>query len=791
MKLFARYLSFTLLFLLLQRPWAQDGLAIGQWRTHLSYRAGKSVTQTPTEAVYSTGSAIIFVNKQERSTRRLTRADGLSQTDIKFLRYHAPTLTLIIVYENSVIDLYRPDGSIATLKQIDNFNFSGGDNSVNDIFIDDSNQILLAAGYGISLLDLDREIFLSTTFFPIPVRAAARYEGAFFAATDEGLYRVAEDGVNINDFTTWALLGSERGLPEDYASTALTRYRGQLYLGVNEDIYRWQDGRAELFYDLPAANWRLAYLTAEGTHLLAGFRCLDISTCADRGLYIFNETGLVRSLKNNCTSLVAYAVEDERSFIWFADELEPIRVLEGLGIGDCLETTFLGPETDQVWKLAFHDKVLWVATGAVSPSLTPNLDFIKGFYRLQDGQWTSFNERTRPELRADGNKDNFLVVTDVQPNPVTGKVYAASWLEGLAEYDPATDELRVFDETNSALQVSTGAGAGRVRVGGLSVAEDGTLWMVNQLAAQNRPIVSLSPAGDWRSYGSGCQRNGLFELAIDQNGYKWALSDISSGGGLVVFDEGDPAQPNDDRCKLLTTTNSALASNELRSIAVDLDGEVWVGTTQGVTLFNCGTDLFDNNCPGVRPIVTRNDFAALLLETEEVLAIAVDGANRKWIGTGSGVFLLSPDGQEEIHFFNTDNSPLLDNTVRTIAIDDASGEVFFGTDKGIISYRGDATAGGRVNRAAIKVFPNPVRPEYAGPIAIQGLARDANVKITDLSGKLVYETRALGGQAIWDGRDYTGRKAQTGIYLVFSTTNARNLGFDNPDAAVAKIVFIN
>lgn len=770
---------------------SQDNLAIGQWRTHLSYRVGQSVTQTPQEVIYSTGSAVLFIDKNERSTRRLTRADGLSQTDIKLLRYHAPTQTLIIVYANSVIDLYRADGTISTLNQIDNFNFSGGDNSVNDIFIDESNTVLIAAGYGISLVELEREIFLSTTFFPVPVRAAARFGGSLFAATDEGLYRVSEAGVNINDFSTWSRLGADRGLPDEYASTALAIYRGSLYLGVDEDLYRWTGERAELFYDLPAANWRLAYLTGEGAHLLAGFRCLDVSTCADRGVYVFDEKGLVRAIKNNCTGLVNYAIEDQRSFIWFADELERIRVLEGLGIADCLETTFMGPETDQVWKLAFYNDILWVATGAVSPSLTPNLDFIRGFYSLAEGQWRTFSERTRPELRANGTKDNFIVVTDIQPNPVTNKIYAASWLEGLAEYDPETDAIQVFDETNSALQVSTGAGAGRVRVGGLSIAEDGTVWMVNQLAAQNRPLVALRPTGEWQSFGSRCQRNGLFEMAIDLNGYKWALSDISSGGGLIVFDEGDPAQPNDDRCKLLTTTNSALASNELRSIAVDLEGEVWVGTTQGVTLFNCGTDLFENDCPGVRPIVTRNDFAALLLETEEVLAIAVDGANRKWIGTGSGVFLLSPDGQEEIHFFNVENSPLLDNTVRTIAIDDASGEVFFGTDKGIVSYRSDATAGGRVNRAVIKVFPNPVRPDYQGPIAIQGLVRDANVKITDLSGKLVYETQALGGQAVWDGRDYNGRRAQTGVYLVFSTSNARNLGFDNPDAAVAKIVFIN
>jgi len=168
----------------------------------------------------------------------------------------------------------------------------------------------------------------------------------------------------------------------------------------------------------------------------------------------------------------------------------------------------------------------------------------------------------------------------------------------------------------------------------------------------------------------------------------------------------------------------------------------------------------------------------------------VDGANRKWVGTNNGVFVLSPDGEGQVAHFTEDNSPLFDNEVPEIVVAPDDGEVFIGTAAGLISYRSAATAGGRVHRSNIKVFPNPVRPEFRGNIAIEGLARDAEVKITDINGKLVFETEALGGQAIWDGRDYNGRRVNTGVYLVFSSSNPVNSGFTNPDAAVAKIVFV-
>jgi hypothetical protein len=169
-----------------------------------------------------------------------------------------------------------------------------------------------------------------------------------------------------------------------------------------------------------------------------------------------------------------------------------------------------------------------------------------------------------------------------------------------------------------------------------------------------------------------------------------------------------------------------------------------------------------------RPALNQNDtLFHPLLEKEIITAIAVDGANRKWFGTkSSGVFLTSADGETELEHFTTENSPLLNNEITDIAVNQKSGEVFIGTISGLISYMGEATEAND-EFSDVYVYPNPVRETYEGPIVVKGLVNDTDVKITDISGNLVYKTTSLGGQAIWDGKNLNGNRCKTGVYLVF------------------------
>jgi hypothetical protein len=216
-----------------------------------------------------------------------------------------------------------------------------------------------------------------------------------------------------------------------------------------------------------------------------------------------------------------------------------------------------------------------------------------------------------------------------------------------------------------------------------------------------------------------------------------------------------------------------------------------VGTTEGMRVLYASRNVFDG-APGTfnfqRLLIEFGEAVEIVLGTTHITAIAVDGANRKWFGTAnSGVFLFSPDGLTLLENFTAQNSPLLSNAILDIAIDQNNGEVYFATDRGLVSFRGDASRGD-ITYSNVKVFPNPVLPTYEGMVTIQGIAANSEVRITDMSGKLVFKTRSNGGTATWDGRTLDGQRATTGVYLIFTAVDSQNV---TGGRHVGKVVFIN
>ena len=241
---------------------------------------------------------------------------------------------------------------------------------------------------------------------------------------------------------------------------------------------------------------------------------------------------------------------------------------------------------------------------------------------------------------------------------------------------------------------------------------------------------------------------------------------------MVFDDNGTPLDQTDDQAKSLSDSpgNGNLPSLFVGAIAEDLDGEIWIGTEKGPAVFYSPSSIFTGNNFDCRQILIEQDGnVQILLETESITAIAIDGGNRKWLGTANnGVFLLSSDGTEQIHHFTSENSPLLNNSIYSISLDHLSGEVFFGTDLGIVSYRSDALAPYDPVEE-LTVYPNPVRQDYFGPIAISGMASNSDVKITDSGGNAVNQIISEGGQAIWDGTDFNGNRVNTGVYFIFAS----------------------
>ena len=748
---------------------AQTDLAIGRWKSHLPFNSGIYVTQSDDRVFYATHYAVLIIDKDDHALERLTKVEGLSRVGVSLVKYNKQSDVLVVVYTDGVIDLVDKN-SIRTLLNIPGSNIILGEKKVYDIYMANDSIAYLSANFGITTLNLRSGLFPNTVKTPVEVRGVQIFEGKLFAATEEGIYTIdLASGLNVNDFSNWGLMAGVQGFPGDYSSKTIAVFNGKLYADVSDSLYVYDGDTAQYLHH--EDNFNMKFLSAEGSHLLVGFRCNG--ECDGRVL-IFDTDNSFEMAPADCINRPDYATEDAQGTIWYADDFNFFRV-QGKGSGTCEGIQVNSPFSINIREIAVADDQVWIAAGGLDLQFSAlfRIDGISSFIK---GSWNVYNLGNQPALA--GISDFY----DILVNPNDGKVYAGAFLDALVVYDPATGEFQVYNETNSTLQFSMGD-VMRTRVAGLALDEEGNLWVCNNNAP--KPLSVLKPDGSWQSFDLPCTpENGILEIAIDDFGYKW-LTTNNSSIGVIVFDQGDFDNLSDDRCKMVNTSNSVLPTNEVNTVEVDMDGGVWVGTKSGAVVFQCNP--LDSECPGTRPFVEVDGFGANLLEDQDVRTIGVDGANRKWFGTGTGVFIQSPEGNEQVAHFTTENSPLFDNNIVDIAFNHSTGEAYIGTLKGLISYRSDATEGGATHTNDVLVFPNPVRPGYDGPIAIKGLARDATVKITDINGQLVFETEALGGQAIWNGRDYNGRKANTGVYLVFATS--RNSS--NPDIAVAKILLMN
>ena len=366
-------------------------------------------------------------------------------------------------------------------------------------------------------------------------------------------------------------------------------------------------------------------------------------------------------------------------------------------------------------------------------------------------------------------------VLHVKGDDNNGRIYAAT-STGLLVIDDG--EYLLYDSTNSPLRGKFGNRNFSI-VSDLSIDEDGSVWVLNyNPIAGGKPLHRLNTDGSWESFAppSG---GGLFTSSLtDLSGQLWIAD---QGSGLIV------KTLDNQFIQLNTSAGSGnLPNANVQCMALDNNGVLWVGTEEGVAVFDCPEQVADDpSCKESRQIrATLGEYTEFLFETDVVTAIAVDGANRKWVGTENGVWLISETGEEEVYRFTPENSPLPSSNIIDIGILQNTGEVFIATDLGMVSFFGDATQG-EENHSNVEIYPNPIRPEYAGPVSISGLVENAWVKITDLSGQLIYEGQALGGKFTWNASDYNEVRGKTGVYLVFSSNS------DGTEKYVGKVVLIN
>ena len=341
--------------------------------------------------------------------------------------------------------------------------------------------------------------------------------------------------------------------------------------------------------------------------------------------------------------------------------------------------------------------------------------------------------------------------------------------------------------TNYSLQNTNNVIDSNENIVSLLTDTDNNLWGTKSYSAS--PLFCKTNQDEWISFNMpfvANQTTEIGEIIIDNFGQKWGAR---TNNGLFVYNDNSTiADKSDDQFTKITTGigSGNLPNNNVYCLANDLEGNIWVGTKEGVCVFYSPSSVFSGyNFDAQQIIVEENGFGQYLLNAEIVYTIAIDGGNRKWIGTlGSGLFLLSEDGTEEIFHFTNENSPLLSSTILDVEINHETAEVFIATDKGLMSFRSDATQSSQ-HPDDLHIFPNPVRESYNGIITINGLAYKSNVKITDVSGNLVFETNSEGGTAIWNGSDTNNNRVSTGVYLVLSSDKYGR------EKTIGKILFIH
>ncbi|MEM9820891.1 MAG: hypothetical protein AAF985_07455 [Bacteroidota bacterium] len=771
-----KLLLLLILASIFQFSFAQGPLKIGQWRSYLPYQVGRSVTQSADKVYYAARFSVLILDKLDNSVELLSKVEGLSDAGMNIVKYDPFNETLIITYDNGNMDLLTESGEIVNLPFIQTSDILG-DKEIVDIHVASEDKAYFAMGFGLKVLNVKKQEFGDETKAGFRFNGVTTLDGYIYAASNEGLYRVPENGANIQDFSAWERMDGAHGFPEEYEVRSVTSFNGQLYLAIDDVVSRYKDGQLDSLYT--EEGHEIRFLTSEGEHLMVGSYCTFINgqgqlrTCNGKVLF-FDANDNFQLFGGDCVNRPRYGIEDQNGKVYYADDWDKYRIADSAtGFCDKTQYDIDSPFAHTIGEIHIdEDGSLLIASEVVPPF---NNFTSAGLFTFSENNWEVFNTFTNSELN--GNRAFYRIAV----HPENKKIYIGTRWDGLIEFDGET--FVTYNRDNSSLAPS--ADPNRVRVNGLVFDQENNLWMSNHTA--ERPIVVLKNDGTFTNNFLPISTKELRQMAIDQSGFIWIATDEN---GVYVYDyNGTIDDPSDDRLQWFTTQNSALPTDRVNCLEIDLDGNAWIGTQEGAVVFECQEGVFENSCQGTRQIVEVDGISAFLLETENVRTIAVDGANRKWFGTNNGIFVQSPDGKEQVATFDVTNSPLFDNIITDIAINNQTGEVFIGTGKGLISVKTDALAGGNNHeRSGVYAFPNPVRPDYDGPIAIKGFARDSNIKITDVNGQLIYETTALGGQAIWDGRDYNGRKASSGVYLVLATRTSNR---DVPEAIVTKILLIN
>ncbi|MEK6477752.1 hypothetical protein WJR50_09470 [Catalinimonas sp. 4WD22] len=726
---------------------AQSAIPIGTWRTHFSYQEGRLVCLAGERVYCATQNGLFFYDQETSSLNVLSKLDGLSDAGVAAMDYQEAGDLLILAYKSSLVDVLSSERivSFSLLQE------SGDNEQINAVLLND-NLAYLATSLGVRVLEIAKEgeidiriresyTRLSNEGEPLPIYDVAILRDSIFLATEEGIIANTLDAnVNRQDFASWKRFGSEDNLPQQ--ATRYVEENGENVLAAVD-----QEG----VYALTDENWQLTELVVDGSFLSLNATAEQLVAVVDGQIHILDN-----ALSKLNTPNPSEAIIDNEGVLWVADATQGLIKIDQAGQEQLLPS---GPLSDDIYSLHYANESMFLLLDSTEA----------GFAIFKEGKWNNCSPERLAESLAQPSPAR---LADVDYLPAEQAYYFASLGNGLIRWDE--------DNTFSTITSSSGDNSLANNEVSSVLAENSQLWLSNYEALLSLHLYNAEE-NNWQAFAPSGQASQFpVEIVLPQNNLVWFLSNRDSaqariGSELIAYDAGE----NTSLSIRSVISTADLPGGEFTDMVVDRAGQVWLTGNEGVTYFPAPGDIF--SFPSAIKPVFENQF---LLFGEYITSIAVDGGNRKWIGTRDGAWLFNETGEELIHHFASESSPLPSDNVLDISVDDKSGEVFFLTDKGIVSYRGTSTQGAETQQT-VKIFPNPVPATFDGQVGIEGLVTDANVKITTISGTLVRELEAEGGTAVWDIRDYNGSRVGTGVYLVFSASA------DGSQTFIAKVAVIN
>lgn len=772
-------INLAILFILSVYTQAQE---TGTWHSHLAYHNTTAVAET-NELVYALADSSLYsYNKTDNSIQFYSTLSGLSDTYISQIGYNQEMNRLVLTYTNGNIDLLQPGNNSVKNLPFMKEDIMIQDKTVRNIYIY-KEFAYLSTPFGIVVINIKKEEIADTYRLQTGVYATCINGNTIYAATDKGVLQASLTS-NLSDYHNWqtyalniSLEAGEMVQQIGFFSDAFVFFvKGKTNNGV---YYRAADGSIKTI----KKDTTLTGMTLQNGKLIAygTSNALIMSSFSDQVTLNNSPVNAVSSLKDANTFWIASGEaglkgvrKNGNTFELIVSDLQtdsPIRNLNAF--------------------MTFHNEKLLVTGGGRTEIRLNNPGTIMVY---ENGQWFNFDQITI--WKESGS--NFRDVTSIAVDPLDDTHYFAStWGEGVFEFKD-NKFVTLYNHKNSALETvypNDERAPNYIRVEGLCFDKDNNLWMTN--SGVSKGIKVMKTDGTWKAI-TISSLNYIYlidKILITKDNHKW-INVLRQPSKIVVFDDnGTIDDESDDRVRtitssdIITSSGSVVNSSTYYCIVEDKkNGTIWIGSNIGPLICSNPKKVLDNPTNNVvinRPVRTGDDgLAGYLLDGENIKVIAIDGGNRKWIGTQTaGIFVLSDDGSETIEHFTTDNSPLPSNDINSMAINPITGEVFIGTNKGMISYMSGATEGSETYSDAY-AYPNPVRPEHNDQVTITGLMSDSNVKITDINGNLIYQAKSIGGQLIWNCRKKNGERVATGIYLVLASQP------DKGESVVTKIMVI-